>query len=81
MINRIVKSWDSLNSLKTAQSFEYCGITSTNVEKYHTVLQTMLKTKISSSNLTIENQEEDEELISDVFITKNIEHTDDESEN
>ena len=41
----------------------------------------MLKTNISSSNLTIENQEEDEELISDVFITKNIEHTDDESEN
>jgi hypothetical protein len=40
MISWIVKGWNQLEPLAFSESFQYCGTTSTNVEKYHQTLKT-----------------------------------------
>jgi hypothetical protein len=69
MINWIVKGWNQLEPLAISESFQYCGITSTNVEKYHQTLKKILNTSTNPINITVEPQEEDECLFRDVFLT------------
>ena len=52
-----------------SESFQYCGITSTNVEKYHQTLRNILNTSTNPTNITVEPQEEDECLFRDIFLT------------
>jgi hypothetical protein len=52
-----------------SESFQYCGITSTNVEKYHQTLRNILNNSTNPTNIKVEPQEEDECLFRDIFLT------------
>jgi len=56
-----------MSILEISKSFEYCGLTSSNVDIYHTVLKTMLQTQVVSPSTTIETAEADENIFNDMF--------------
>jgi hypothetical protein len=80
MINWIVKGWNQMSILEISKSFEYCGLTSSNVDSYHTVLKTMLQTQVVAPSKTIETAEADENILSDIFLTEHAHETANESE-
>ena len=69
-----------MSILEISKSFEYCGLTSSNVDSYHTVLKTMLQTQVVAPSKTIETAEADENIFSDIFITEHAHETANESE-
>ena len=56
----IVKTWTNLQDVDIDKSFEYCGLTSSNQDKYHSKLKKILTTNIVPANVSIETKEVDE---------------------
>ena len=69
-----------MSILEMSKSFEYCGLTSSNVESYHMVLKTMLRTQVVAPSPTIETAQADENRFNDIFLTEHAHDTANESE-
>ena len=74
MINWIVKGWNQMSILEISKSFEYCGLSSSNV------IKTMLRTQVVAPSTTIETAQADENIFNDIFLTEHAHDTANESE-
>ena len=80
MINWIVKRWNQMSILEISKSFEYCGLSSSNV------IKTMLRTQVVAPSTTIETAQADENMIflillfNEIFLTEHAHDTANESE-
>ena len=79
MINWIVSGWDKLQQDEITKSFQYCGLTSNNVDEYNGALKNILLKHTVPVNISVESKEKDEELFYDAFV-HNDDDNDDESE-
>ncbi len=69
-----------MSILEISKSFEYCGLTSSNGDSYHTVLKTMLQTQVVAPSKTKETAQADENILNNIFLTEHAHETANESE-